>query len=334
MPKIVYCRAREVLDSRGNPTLETEVALEDGSWGRAAVPSGASTGASEALELRDGDKNRFSGKGVLKAVKNVNDFIAPPLLSKELDATSQAEIDQFLLELDGTDNKSKLGANAILGVSLAVCKAAAASCQLPLFRYIGGANAKVLPVPLMNLINGGAHADNNLDFQEFMLVPAGASSFKEALRMGAEIFHSLKKLLNQKKLTTAVGDEGGFAPKLDSNSQAWDTPSAIAARLDELSDLAIYTAYLATDNPRIMKLLHTYITRWQSLRPVLTGDDLRAKGIPPGPIYSRILTALRNAWLDGEVSTADQEAQLFGRLLHELSDGQRNKFTGPLVPDR
>jgi len=222
MPKIVYCRAREVLDSRGNPTLETEVALEDGSWGRAAVPSGASTGASEALELRDGDKNRFSGKGVLKAVKNVNDFIAPPLLSKELDATSQAEIDQFLLELDGTDNKSKLGANAILGVSLAVCKAAAASCQLPLFRYIGGANAKVLPVPLMNLINGGAHADNNLDFQEFMLVPAGASSFKEALRMGAEIFHSLKKLLNQKKLTTAVGDEGGFAPELDSNSQAWE----------------------------------------------------------------------------------------------------------------
>jgi enolase len=219
MPKIVYCHAREILDSRGNPTIEVEVALDDGSWGRSAVPSGASTGALEALELRDGDKNRFGGKGVLKAVKNVNDFIAPPLLSKQLEATSQTELDQFLIELDGTDNKSKLGANAILGVSLAVCKAAATSCQLPLFRYLGGANAKVLPVPLMNLINGGAHADNNLDFQEFMLVPAGAKSFKEALRMGAEIFQSLKKTLSQKKLVTAVGDEGGFAPRLENNSQ-------------------------------------------------------------------------------------------------------------------
>jgi len=219
MPKIVYCHAREILDSRGNPTIEVEVALDDGSWGRAAVPSGASTGALEALELRDGDKNRFGGKGVLKAVKNVNDFITPPLLSKQLEATSQTELDQFLIELDGTDNKSKLGANAILGVSLAVCKAAATSCQLPLFRYIGGANAKVLPAPLMNLINGGAHADNNLDFQEFMLVPAGAKSFKEALKMGAEIFQSLKKTLSQKKLVTAVGDEGGFAPRLENNSQ-------------------------------------------------------------------------------------------------------------------
>ncbi len=219
MPKIAYVHAREILDSRGNPTLEVEAALEDGSWARAAVPSGASTGALEALELRDGEKNRYGGKGVLKAIKNVNDFIAPPLLNKQIEATAQAELDQFLIELDGTDNKSKLGANAILGVSLAVCKAAAASCQLPLFRYLGGANARVLPVPLMNLINGGAHADSGLDFQEFMLVPAGAKSFKEALRMGSEIFQSLKKLLSEKKLTTAVGDEGGFAPKLENNSR-------------------------------------------------------------------------------------------------------------------
>lgn len=219
MPKIVYVHAREILDSRGNPTLEVEAALEDGSWARAAVPSGASTGALEALELRDGEKNRYGGKGVLKAIKNVNDFIAPPLSNKQIEATAQAELDRFLIELDGTDNKSKLGANAILGVSLAVCKAAAASCQLPLFRYLGGANSRVLPVPLMNLINGGAHADSGLDFQEFMLVPAGAKSFKEVLRMGSEIFQSLKKHLSQKNLTTAVGDEGGFAPRLENNSQ-------------------------------------------------------------------------------------------------------------------
>jgi enolase len=218
----MYIHAREILDSRGNPTLEVEVALEDGSWARAAIPSGASTGAQEALELRDGDKNRYGGKGVLKAIKNVNDFIAPPLLNKQIDATAQTELDQFLIELDGTDNKGKLGANAILGVSLAVCKAAAASCQLPLFRYLGGANARVLPVPLMNLINGGAHADSGLDFQEYMLVPAGTKSFREALRMGSEIFQSLKKLLTEKKLTTAVGDEGGFAPKLENNSQGME----------------------------------------------------------------------------------------------------------------
>ena len=219
MPKIAYLHAREILDSRGNPTIEVEVALDDGSWGRASVPSGASTGAAEALELRDGDKTRFLGKGVLRAVKNVNDFIATPLLAKQFEATAQAEIDKFLTELDGTDNKSKLGANAILGVSLAVCKGAAVSCQQPLYRYLGGANARVLPVPMMNLINGGAHADSGLDFQEYMLVPAGASSFKEALRMGAEIFHNLKRILSQKKLTTAVGDEGGFAPRLQNNSQ-------------------------------------------------------------------------------------------------------------------
>ena len=218
MPKLTHCFAREILDSRGNPTVEVEATLDDGSQARAAVPSGASTGKHEALELRDGDKKRFHGKGVLKAVKNVNHTIAPALIAKSLNPTSQPEIDRFLIELDGTENKSNLGANAILGVSLAVCKAAAVSTQKPLYKYLG--DGGTLPVPLMNLINGGAHADNNLDFQEFMLVPAGMHSFKEALRQGSEIFHSLKLILNQKGLTTAVGDEGGFAPDLKSNSEA------------------------------------------------------------------------------------------------------------------
>ncbi|MCI0531327.1 MAG: phosphopyruvate hydratase [candidate division Zixibacteria bacterium] len=218
MPKLTHCFAREILDSRGNPTVEVETTLDDGSHARAAVPSGASTGKHEALELRDGDKKRYHGKGVLKAVKNVNQTIAPALIAQKLNPTSQPEIDRFLIELDGTENKSNLGANAILGVSLAVCKAAAVSTQKPLYKYLG--DGRWVPVPLMNLINGGAHADNNLDFQEFMLVPAGMPNFKEALRQGSEIFHSLKSILNQKGLTTAVGDEGGFAPDLKSNSEA------------------------------------------------------------------------------------------------------------------
>jgi enolase len=218
MSQITDVYAREILDSRGNPTLEVEVFLHSGAMGRAAVPSGASTGVREALELRDGDKGRYLGKGVEKAVSNVNDIIAEEITG--MDATDQAGIDKRMLALDGTDFKSRLGANAILGVSLAVAKAAADEVGLPLYQYIGGVNAKELPLPMMNIINGGAHADNNVDIQEFMIMPAGASSFKEALRMGAEIFHALKAVLKAKGYNTAVGDEGGFAPNLKSNEEA------------------------------------------------------------------------------------------------------------------
>lgn len=213
---LVY--AREVLDSRGNPTVEVEVVLESGVTGRAIVPSGASTGAFEAVELRDGDKGRYLGKGVEKAVDNVNEIIAPEL--EGMDATDQPGIDGLLIELDGTPNKGKLGANAILGVSMAVARAAAEEVGLPLFQYIGGVNAKQLPVPMMNILNGGEHADNNVDVQEFMILPVGAKSFREGLRMGAEVFHSLKKVLGEKGLACGVGDEGGFAPNLDSNRAA------------------------------------------------------------------------------------------------------------------
>lgn len=209
--------AREILDSRGNPTIEVDVVLESGAHGRAAVPSGASTGRKEAIELRDNEK-RYMGKGVRKAVKNVNEKIAPHVLG--IDAGEQAYLDHHMIELDGTKNKKRLGANAILGVSLAVAKAAAMDAGMPLYRYIGGASAKELPVPMMNILNGGAHADNNLDIQEFMIMPVGAPSFKEALRMGVEVFHSLKNLLKSKGLSISVGDEGGFAPNLKSNEEA------------------------------------------------------------------------------------------------------------------
>jgi enolase len=218
MSEIIDIYAREILDSRGNPTLECEVFLESGAFGRAAVPSGASTGEREALELRDGDKGRYLGKGVLQAVDNVNNRIADELIGME--ASDQVGIDQRMLEIDGTEFKSNLGANAILGVSLAVAKAAAEEAGLPLYKYIGGANARELPLPMMNIINGGAHADNNVDIQEFMIMPAGASCFAEALRMGAEIFHALKGVLKAKGYNTAVGDEGGFAPNLKSNEEA------------------------------------------------------------------------------------------------------------------
>jgi enolase len=211
-------KAREILDSRGNPTIEVEVLLESGAFGRAAVPSGASTGENEALELRDGDKNRYLGKGVLKAVENVNEIIAKEIVG--MDATNQVAIDGKLLEMDGTKTKSNLGANAMLGVSLAVAKAAADYCELPLYRYIGGANAKTLPVPMMNIINGGSHSDAPIAFQEFMIRPIGAKSFREGLRMGAEVFHSLKKIFHDRGLSTAVGDEGGFAPTLDGTEDA------------------------------------------------------------------------------------------------------------------
>jgi enolase len=218
MSQITDVYAREILDSRGNPTLEVEVFLDSGAMGRAAVPSGASTGAREALELRDGDKARYLGKGVLKAVDNVNDIIAGEIIGME--ATDQVGIDRKMIELDGTDFKSNLGANAILGVSLAVAKAAADDSALPLYQYIGGTNAKELPLPMMNIINGGAHADNNVDIQEFMIMPCGAPNFREALRMGAEIFHALKGVLKGKGYNTSVGDEGGFAPNLKSNEEA------------------------------------------------------------------------------------------------------------------
>ncbi|MBQ3111371.1 MAG: phosphopyruvate hydratase [Firmicutes bacterium] len=212
--------AREILDSRGNPTIEVEVLLESGAFGRAAVPSGASTGAYEAVELRDGDKSRYGGKGVLKAVANVQTIIAPALIGKC--ALDQAAIDDLLIELDGTENKAELGANATLGVSLAVAKAAADFVGLPLYRYIGGVNAKALPVPMMNILNGGKHADNNVDIQEFMVMPVGAHSWAEALRIGTEVFHALRKVLKSRGYNTAVGDEGGFAPNLESNEEAFE----------------------------------------------------------------------------------------------------------------
>lgn len=218
MAMITDVYAREILDSRGNPTVEVEVYLEDGTISRAAVPSGASTGMFEAVELRDGDKSRYLGKGVLKAVENVNDIIGPAIIG--YDATEQVAIDKIMIELDGTPNKGKLGANAILGVSMAVAKAAAESLDLPLFQYLGGTNAKELPVPMMNILNGGAHADNNVDIQEFMIMPVGAETFAQALRMCAEIYHTLKNVLKGKGLATGVGDEGGFAPNLGSNEEA------------------------------------------------------------------------------------------------------------------
>ena len=218
MTDIIDVLAREIIDSRGNPTVEVEVTTSSGIVGRAAVPSGASTGKFEAVELRDEDKSRYLGKGVQTAIKNVNETIANEL--EGIDVCEQKLIDEVLLQLDGTDNKSKLGANAILGVSMACAKAAAQACQLPLYRYLGGIFAHTLPVPMMNILNGGQHADNNVDIQEFMVMPAGAGSFKEALRMGAETFHALKKVLHDKGLNTAVGDEGGFAPNLKSNEEA------------------------------------------------------------------------------------------------------------------
>jgi enolase len=220
MFKVVELFAREILDSRGNPTVEVDCLLDSGALGRAAVPSGASTGSREALELRDGDKHRFLGKGVITAVDNINTRIAAEV--EGMDAREQAMIDLVMKQIDGTENKSRLGANAVLGVSLAVARAAAEASGLPLFLYLGGAGARTLPVPMMNVVNGGAHADNNLDVQEFMIIPAGFDTFSDALRAGVETFHHLKKILHDRKLTTAVGDEGGFAPSLDTNAEALD----------------------------------------------------------------------------------------------------------------
>ncbi len=220
MTDFLHISAREILDSRGTPTVEVDVLLDDGSMGRAAVPSGASTGAHEAVELRDGDEKRYFGKGVTRAVNNVNEIIAPAILEEELDPFNQISLDHFLIDLDGTETKAKLGANAVLGVSLATAKACADACGRFLYEYIGGTNVKLLPVPMMNILNGGKHADNNVDLQEFMIMPVGAPTFSEALRMGAEVFGSLKKVLKAKGYNTSVGDEGGFAPDLKSNAEA------------------------------------------------------------------------------------------------------------------
>ncbi len=242
MSLIANIHGRQILDSRGNPTVEVDVTLTDDSFGRAAVPSGASTGAHEAWELRDGDKTHYLGKGVLKGVANINDLIANSLIG--FDALDQIAIDQRLIELDGTDNKSKLGANAILGVSLAVAKAAAAYTRQPLYRYLGGAGANLLPAPMMNIINGGAHADNAVDVQEFMVMPLGFTSFKEALRAGCEIFHNLKSVLKSKGLNTSVGDEGGFAPNLGSNREALDL---IMSAIDKAGYKAGEQIFIALD---------------------------------------------------------------------------------------
>jgi enolase len=242
MSYIAEIFARQILDSRGNPTIEVDVATDDGAFGRAAVPSGASTGVHEAVELRDNDKKVFLGKGVLKAVANVNDIIAPEL--EGYDVADQTGIDEFMIRLDGTENKGKLGANALLAVSMAVAKAAAEEAGLPLFRYVGGTNAKTLPVPMMNILNGGAHADNKIDFQEFMIMPVGASSFSEGLRWGVEIFHALKSVLKKKGYSTNVGDEGGFAPNIGSNEEAIET---VLAAIDAAGYKAGSQVFIAMD---------------------------------------------------------------------------------------
>jgi enolase len=280
-------KAREILDSRGNPTIEVDVVLSDGSFGRAAVPSGASTGEHEAVELRDGDKSRYMGKGVLKAVNNVNTEIKKAVSGK--DAFMQGELDQLMIQLDGTENKARLGANAILGVSLANAKAAAISKKMPLYRYVGGDKANILPIPMMNILNGGAHADNNVDLQEFMAMPIGANSFSEALRWGSEVFHNLKKILHDKKLSTAVGDEGGFAPDLKSNEEAIDVILAaidkagykagkdIAIALDPASssfyEKGIYILEAEPKKENTSKDMVEFYSRWVAKYPIVSIED-------------------------------------------------------------
>ena len=284
MATISSVRAREILDSRGNPTIEVDVRCDDGSFGRAAVPSGASTGEHEAVELRDGAKDKYLGKGVQKAVNNVNKKIAPKLTG--LDASSQGEIDRLMIELDGTANKSKLGANAILGVSLASARAAADSLGIPLYRYLGGISANTLPVPLMNIINGGAHADNNLDFQEFMIVPVGFGSFSDAIRAGVEIFHNLKAILKKKGYSTSVGDEGGFAPNLKSNEEGVECISEavsksgyklgrdVAIALDVASSEFLEDGKYNVEGKKLTKdKLVALYAEWISKYPIISIED-------------------------------------------------------------
>ncbi len=289
MTTIVDVIGREILDSRGNPTIEVEVLLESGIIGRAAVPSGASTGEHEAVELRDGDKNRYNGKGVLKAVDNVNEKIADEII--DMDAFDQAGLDKFLIALDGTPNKEVLGANAILGVSLAAAKAVADTLEIPLYRYIGGVNARTLPVPMMNILNGGKHADNNVDFQEFMIMPVGAPNFVEALRMGAETFHALKSVLSKKGYNTAVGDEGGFAPNLKSNDEAievileaitkagYKPGTDIALALDPASSEMflkgknVYQFFKSDKSEKTSAQMVEYYSNWVKQYPIVSIED-------------------------------------------------------------
>lgn len=293
MTTIVDIVGREILDSRGNPTVEAEVLLESGVIGRADVPSGASTGEHEAVELRDGDKNRYGGKGVLKAVENINEKIADELI--DFDAADQVGIDQFLINLDGTENKSNLGANAMLAISLACAKAAAETLDLPLYRYIGGTNARTLPVPMMNIINGGKHADNNVDFQEFMVMPVGAPNFAEALRMGAETFHVLKSVLKEKGYNTSVGDEGGFAPNLKSNDEAielileainktgYKVGDEIAIALDPassemyLNDKKSYQFFKSDKSEKSSEEMVEYYVNWVNQYPIVSLEDALAE---------------------------------------------------------
>ena len=289
MPIITAIHGRQILDSRGNPTVEAEVYCEDGSFGRAAVPSGASTGVHEAVEIRDGDKTIYMGKGVLTAVENINTTLAESIVG--LEVTDQAEIDLAMIEADGTANKSKLGANAILAVSLAAAHAAAQSSNLPLFQYIGGVTARTLPVPMMNILNGGEHADNSIDFQEFMVVPVGAETFSEALRMGTEIFHNLKSLLKEKKFSTNVGDEGGFAPNIGSNEEALeivmesihkagyvsgeDVFIAMDAAMSELYDkkTGLYTFKNSSQESRTSDEMISFWSDWVDRYPIISIED-------------------------------------------------------------
>jgi enolase len=287
MSHIAEIFARQILDSRGNPTVEVDVITNEGGFGRAAVPSGASTGVHEAVELRDGDKKVYVGKGVLKAVENVNDIIAPEL--EGYDVADQTGIDQFMIQLDGTENKSKLGANAMLAVSIAAAKAAAEESNLPLFRYIGGTNAKTLPVPMMNILNGGAHADNKIDFQEFMVMPVGATSFSEGLRWGVEIFHALKTVLKKKGYSTNVGDEGGFAPNIGSNEEAIETVLiaieaagykagkevfiAMDAANSELYKNGKYVFHKSDGKSMSSEELVKYWTSWVNQYPIVSIED-------------------------------------------------------------
>jgi len=287
MSAIREVRAREILDSRGNPTVEVDIVLESGAMGRAAVPSGASTGEFEALELRDGDRNRYGGKGVLQAVGNVNTRIAPAV--RGLEASDQRTVDRTMIELDGTPNKANLGANAILAVSLACARAAAAEARLPLYRYLGGEEATLLPVPLMNILNGGAHAANNVDLQEFMIAPVGAATFPEALRMGVEVFHSLKRVLSQRGKSTAVGDEGGFAPDLGSNEEALelileaiekagyragdDVVLALDAAASELFRDGVYVFHKSTGERRTSAEMVEFWREWVGRYPIVSIED-------------------------------------------------------------
>ena len=271
MSFIEYIEAREILDSRGNPTVEVDVFLEDGSMGRAAVPSGASTGEHEAVELRDGDKKRFMGKGVLKAVENVNEKLGPEL--EGFDALDQVEVDRTMIELDGTENKGKLGANAILGVSMAVARAAADYQGLPLYKYLGAYHSCTLPVPMANIINGGAHSDNSVDFQEFMIMPAGAESFSEGLRMITEVFHNLKSILKEKKYSTAVGDEGGFAPDLKSNEEACEVIMKSIEKAGYIPGEDIFIALDPATSELYDKGKNKYVLKW-STKEELTSSQL------------------------------------------------------------